>query len=746
MTPIKWIAAFLALVFAGRIAAADEGSGLRLVASGPTFVSTPSSFDVAWRDQTILGTVATRSGFLAAWTTPRLLPESAGNELRVTRLRSDGSIIDIVGLVVTSSSPAFAALLPENDGARIYWVERRESIPKLVTLSIGEDGTVSAVDVVVDLVLEETWQPIRAVRTKAGDYIGIGHHLLRVDRSRLDTSIDLPAWGWIASLTATDRGIIATWRNAAGVLTMQRLSTSGEILGPDDGTLVSGNVGAVSADTDGSDVLLVYSTGVETVLARVNPYSDGVTDARTIPVAGINPLTIWNGRSFLVAWTENKDSGLIGVPVSITGPVEFNPQLLVPKAEQALFAAVGGQTLLIADVREVACYKYCRSSSVWASVLPRDASLPAERSMPLSVVAAGQVRPRVDAFGGSFLATWSESGRFDKLFAAQLTFGDSNQSFELSLPESTRESRIAAPNGDRLLALGFSQFGTEPVVLGGGAFDGSGNPIGDPITLPVDRAGTDLTAASSGELLLATWLAGDAALATRIDATGRPLDGSPFELGHASEFELEMATAFDGKAFVVAWSDLEGEFPYTSHLVRLVRVAPSGAILATAVIPHAADEIALACGNGVCLLTWTSTTYSTDAAAQKDVVAVGIRAADLSEVSQVIPVAETELEESMPQAAWNGRSFLVTWTRNEGGYLSHIVQVAALRLRGAEVQISPPVSLGSVVPRAGSSLACRIVGDCVEIHPRLLEDEQHGSTVQLVKVYLRESRQRGVRR
>lgn len=167
MTPIRWIAVSLALVFAGRLAAADDGSGLRLVASVPTFASSPSRFDVAWRDQTILGTIATKSGFLVAWTTPRLLPGSAGTELRVTRLRSDGSIIDIVGLVVTTSSPAFAALLPENGDARIYWVERKESTPKLVMLSIGEGGTVSAVDVVVVLVLEETWQPIRAVRTNA---------------------------------------------------------------------------------------------------------------------------------------------------------------------------------------------------------------------------------------------------------------------------------------------------------------------------------------------------------------------------------------------------------------------------------------------------------------------------------------------------------------------------------------------------------------------------------------------------
>jgi hypothetical protein len=103
--------------------------------------------------------------------------------------------------------------------------------------------------------------------------------------------------------------------------------------------------------------------------------------------------------------------------------------------------------------------------------------------------------------------------------------------------------------------------------------------------------------------------------ASRIDADGHVLDAVPLAIAPSSLSQWGATAAFDGTAFLVAWTELEDAQPSvnpppngTPHPapIRLARIDPSGALVGqpVTIAPDSVGNPRLACGGQACWLAW----------------------------------------------------------------------------------------------------------------------------------------------
>ncbi len=724
---------------------ADDSDGsVRLVASPPAVATSSPRYVAAPGQHDLLGVQETQDGFLVAWNEFSGWPTFVHRRIRVSRVRADGSIVDPTGLDVGGMGASSVAMLPEGDTTRLYWAEPAGYDLQLQTCTVDERGVVGAVEVLGAPLEEGSYRAVNAERTAFGDYVRIGRYLLRVDRARIDATLDFGGWGEPSSLTTSTRVVVATWVTSDGVLMFQRVSGADQIEGPPGGTAIASGVRGAGADGNGSAVLIVYSTDIATKLVRLDPETGEITDAGTIPVPNRQPLVVWNGSKFIVAWNHGDELGLVGIDVPESGVPPFAPRVLVSRAGAPIQMVAGGESILVADRRGY-CLGYRCEFDVWLSRLSRDASSPAEGSLLVSAVAAPQYGRQTVQIGGGFIALWSEPGG---LFSAPMKPGEAAEPVVVPLG-MIQDTATMASDGTRALVLAIGRENGVESFLRGVFLDGGGNVLGERTSVSLADRGVGLVAASSGMGFLAAWRSGGGGvIAVRIDGAGRVLDDPPIELGPAANDLLTVAAAWDGGGYVVVWADREGNDSNSERMIRAVRVTTSGAVMAAGIPVRSATALldpAIACGGGDCLLTWTRS--STASVSGLDVEGVFLRGGTLIVNSGLVQIAGSEGDGFRSVVAWSGRSFFVVWfARDPDGSAAYVVRSTVLELDGGVTTMREPLSLGRVRADRTASIACEASLGCVELHVAPVDDSVHGNAERLFKVFLRLTRPRGIRR
>jgi hypothetical protein len=167
-------------------------------------------------------------------------------------------------------------------------------------------------------------------------------------------------------------------------------------------------------------------------------------------------------------------------------------------------------------------------------------------------------------------------------------------------------------------------------------------------------------AAGTGQYL-AVWSRSDGVQAARVASDGTVLDGTPIQVRTASVDVPEVAVAFDGTNYLVAWAEFHAA---TAEDLYAARVSSAGTVLDT-------TPIAVATGGGSARhpdVAWDGTNFMVvwdETGSLVDVKAARISSSGL--LQGVFAVSTAANDQTDPAIEWGGTEYLVAWSDLRSG-------------------------------------------------------------------------------
>jgi hypothetical protein len=553
------------LAYAGRVSggAALDGDGFAVSSS---FAESPT-----------IGTDGT--GFLVAYAN---YPSNVAS-VSATRLSAAGQVLDPNGVVLAAASPNSVAIAYGGGEYLVAWDAYTSSATAVDVYAIRVDGSAAAIGgpilvcgaakyqqhPVVDFDGSQflvAWADQRG-QTTGGGYdvrasrVSIGGSVLDGSGFLVSSSVsDNRPWGaasdgqssFIAVQDGRNYGSFTYNLATYGV----RVSQGAQVLDA-NGILVGQTVNAESAMAtafDGTNYLVVWQdarNGVDYDIyaARVAP--DGtVLDAAAIPLctaAGdqTQPSVVFDGTNYLAAWMDARagtanlhvygtritPGGAVldasGLPIATAAPVGSAPTL----------AANGSSVLVVWSDARGGQY------NAWGARIARSGASLDGSGVQLVSRPTSQQGPRLSFDGTNYLLVWAEYNAGNHVFGARIS--------------------------PALASLGASG-----IAIGSGA--------------PTDQYAPRVAFGAGGYLVtwyLYSYPQPDQVYARRVALDGTLPDASALQLASAAS---SPDVAFDGHAFMVAWSDFRAGA--TGSDVYATRVLPGGTVVDASGFPIATDR------------------------------------------------------------------------------------------------------------------------------------------------------------
>lgn len=298
---------------------------------------------------------------------------------------------------------------------------------------------------------------------------------------------------------------------------------------------------------------------------------------------------------------------------------------------------------------------------------PLPEAWPIRQGFILSTTANTQDQPAIAFDGTNHLVAWTDrrNGGAD-IFATRVNA--SGQALDPGgIAVSTAAGDQASPTiafdgANYLVAWEDSRgdtsdiYGTR-VTTGGAVVDTGGLGLGT-------TTGTERLPSISfdGTRYLVAWQVEPAAAAatdiagTRVDTAGAILDPTPIAISNAADSQLAPAVAYDGSAFLVAWTDLRDP---SYAQIRVTAVQGTGAVTDPdgVLIPGAAhpqDRVAIASDGTASLVVWSDVRFGAP-----DIYGARVQGGAVLDPSPIL-IAAAAGGQRAPSVAYNG-SYLVAW-------------------------------------------------------------------------------------
>jgi hypothetical protein len=477
-----------------------------------------------------------------------------------------------------------------------------------------------------------------------------------------------------------------------------RVDLSGDVLDSGGILVSSARAGswAPAIATDGVGYLVAWEqmmngSPVDVYCARLSSEGD-LLDRESIPVAVADgaqrgPAIAFDGANYMIAWEDRSHSPPGAVVrytrISRDGKVLDPPGIPVPSTpgdQSAPCIAFNGTDYLI--VWE--CHGEDSDDLYGALIDPSGSPIYAS-PMSISTSRDWQASPAVASDGVNFMVVWrdSRSGTYDQdIYGARI--GRSGAVLdEPNIPISTAPRRQMNPSltfDGRCFVVAWEderRHGDWVNDIYAARVDPSGNVL-DPDGLVVsadDEIQESAAIAANGAQCLIVWQDtrgkpyGTDIYGSRLDQSGRALDGDGRLISVSSNTQLYPSSASCGAEYMVVWQDQRGG----SSDVYCSRVAPSGKVLdrrgvliSTSAGYQSWPGIA-SNGRGY-LVAWADERRGSSDA---DVYCARLTASGEVEDPEGILVAGEAGMQAIAGIASDGANYLVVWSRNADGWLDY---------------------------------------------------------------------------
>lgn len=459
-----------------------------------------------------------------------------------------------------------------------------------------------------------------------------------------------------------------------------RVAPDGTVLDPGGlaisqttGTVVQYRAAVASDGVDWEVVYEEYATSSNITGAKV--LANGTVASR----AGIcmraedesDPSIAWNGSKYVMVWVDGRSSQATGddIYACFINPnntksgsdilVSSNPSLHssgAPKAQSQPSVAVGaGGTALVVweDDRG-------SRSAIYGARINTSGTVLDAGGIAISTGSSDKIAPGLAWDGSTFVAAWRDAAFSRKIRAARInTSGgvlDPNGFPVSNTMADTRGACVAAVSGTCLVIY-------------------------------------ETTSLTDPDVLASTVVAGDAPhkdVLVSISVQDQP----------------HFAAAFDGTNYVVVWSDRR----YGKYAVFAARVATDGTVIdpgGVLITSSATDQVepAIAWNGSHYLVVWVE-----GVGTAKNILGMRITR-DLTRLDlSPLAICTAEDAQSEPAVAWNGSSFLVTWTDRRNLSLPPNYSVDVYGARVSPTGAVTPVT-GAICNAAGDQRSTSITSD-----------------------------------
>jgi hypothetical protein len=500
---------------------------------------------------------------------------------------------------------------------------------------------------------------------------------------------------------------LVTWGVTSGPIGSSyavQIKPSGDVVAPGvqeiPGVFRAGSPGAVF---DGTNWLIGYgaSQGDGDLLARrrspAGAWVGGVITITAAPGAQSALQLVRSGTGVYAVWadyrrTDVEPGDLYGT--RIDGSTVINPggvPLLASDDAEELpaIAAGSGQLLLSFDLGRGVDepLSAVRLSPAGAVLDPSP--------FPVSFVTSSQEAPKVAFDGTNHLAVWNDDRRLSgrpEVFAARISpSGESLDlaGLEISYGHENTHVTDVVFDGTNYLVAWSNHFDVYVTVVGTDGTLRSPQPI--PVAVDPDLSDAGASLSVDGQNTLVVWgrfdpdSESDQIVGARISRSGTVLDPAPLAIATGAEDEQQATVAFDGTNHLVLYVSRTGSGDDGDVLAR--RVSPAGAVLDASPLPVATtaeDESSpdLAWSGNTYLAVWER--IPNGAGSGRRVMGGRIdRSGQL--VAPGVRLSEAEDEQDDPSVASRNGLFLVAWTRRRDADSD----VLAVRVRGNGQNLDP---------------------------------------------------------
>jgi hypothetical protein len=638
VTLVGLAASVLALV-------ACDASAAKAGSVGPAFhIGASAVIGSPFENQFNPAVASDGSGYMVAWDDRR---STADTDIYAARVASDGTILDDVGIAVSTAAddqeePAIAF-----DGTNylVVWADNRNGSSDIYGTRVAADGQVLDPDgILISAALSAQWEVAVAFGDTAylvtwTDYRDGNHNIyasrVAVDGAVLDTAgimvSGAPGEQSHAAVSSDGSGWLVVWhdsRTGQADIYGSRVASDGAVL--DSAGIIVSESATDELNPDitfnGTDYLVVWddeqgATSRDIYAARVA--TDGtVIDSTAIAVctfASQQELAAASsdGSNYFVVWIDFRGGGTwdaYGARIDSAGNVLDPggvPIWTYASQQYAVDVAFNGTNYLVAwhDSRN-------GPKDIYGIRVATDGTSPDAGAFAISTAAAHQSQPEVAYGAGYFLAVWHE--------------------WRSSTGYDIRGVRVT-PGG---------------TVLDPGGIAISAGP-GDELNPAVAFDGTNY---------LVVWQDGRSGsydiYAARVDPDGTVLDPSGLAVMASTDEHEYPALDFDGTNYLVAWQDDRNGF-YTDIYGTRVTTAggvldPGGIAISDASRSQGKPDV---CFDGTdYLVVWQDarSVYNDIYGAR---VTTGATVLD----STGIPISSASLAQEYPALAFDGTNYLVAW-------------------------------------------------------------------------------------
>lgn len=733
----------IALAVPGAPALAAE---LRLSAGPATLVSAPSAYQAAPGAQGLVAICATDGGWTALWSDRIMTGVFASSErLLATRLEPGGAVREETGLRIVDDLVApFVDAVAEPGGTRVYWAIRGETGFVLHAASVSDEGEVSQSGEIGAFATYDTQGGFAVAAS--GDRVAavLGRSVMIIDGARLLRVVDLGGWGDAVSIVSTESRFVVTWLTPDQVLMRETLDLDGNVVGEPGGNGVAQPAGSHGLATDGVRALLAWAEADGLHMGVIDPATGDLARTAFLPTGWVTPKVVWEGSTYLVAWTSYEVGALLGARISADGETLNTEPLRLYEGTPGMFelAARGSE---IAMLRQTGgCMRLVCETDVVATMLGPVSS----GEHLVSAAARPQGEPAVASDGERFLALWREG---PEILGAETDGVSREPSVPFLVGEAPGHSSAVASDGVSFAAawIGFREprHTIEGSVL---RRKGSFFPVRLGFSQP--SPGTTPTSVSIGAapgLYLVAWPRESELEAMRVDDDGTILDAVPLALPSGNLVYMPLSIAYDGEEFVVASFSVQTDVEPSISRVESARVTRGGTARfdkTWVTTPGGTIQgVDVECGSaGVCLIVWIQQ-------AAPGEMSWTLRGQRFRTGGELLDDSPFDLEvsdrtQTNPSVSWDGDRFVVVWSRYGGEIDPERIEARAVPADGALESGTSDVLLERDVAMQPPVTTCNARGRCLMVGSEFVDEEGFGRTWRMVRRAFGEARHRGVRR
>ncbi|HVL34003.1 MAG TPA: hypothetical protein VM600_10550 [Actinomycetota bacterium] len=606
------------------------------------------------------------AGSLVAWTSD---PGETNYDVVAIRLDRAGRRIDSrpIELAATAEDDADAAVVWTGTQYMAAWRSIRNGTWDILARTVAIDGSLGAITVVSEGMTQDG--PPRLAR--AGDRV----------------------------LVAFPRDNAATY----GAI----LSLDAAVESPPFSILPGGT--EVDAGSDGNRFIVVASFSRDGAPANIEGAFVSTTGSAGTPFTistgsrdEIQPRVTWSHPVFFVAWSDRRNStgtyDVYGARISAAGSVLDTSGIAIARRDRQQWTpalSTNGSHFVVfyTDQRlpsSAAGIYAARVRMSGAVVDPSGIAVTRARSAAAATASWTGARLQVawqDARNAS-TATDIASTQLQP-WLARISATDTI----VSLGSNRNDEPEVAWNGRFTLAVWADSRGSTGSDIYAARVSPSGRLM-DPLPLAVSRAARSQrnpAVAWNGSVFLVTWTdhRGDTTAnrergdiyGARVSASGRVLDPAGLPIRATSGSREGAAVTAIGSSFIVVWSECFDDSAVCNEGERYdlagARLSSSGAVVKRFAVSRAAGpqrDVSLVTSTTTALAVWRDCRNDEhhcafamdDDSRNGDIYAARISSAGSVLDASGIPIAATPLDESQPDVAWSGRSYVVVWRGDLG--------------------------------------------------------------------------------